>query len=141
MNGRSGMKAVILAAGKGTRMKSGLAKVLHEANGKPLAYYPIRRALDLSPPRLDLVPDAVGLGDPPGVVLVGLGEADDIRILDFQRRRRCRARDPGSLAHAVEGGEAEPGDHDRGRGVLEIPSAHAHHCIGTEHPTCPADDT
>ena len=27
-------------------MKSGLAKVLHEANGRPLAYYPIRAALE-----------------------------------------------------------------------------------------------
>lgn len=33
------MKAVILAAGKGTRMKSELPKVLHEIAGKPLAQY------------------------------------------------------------------------------------------------------
>ncbi len=40
------LAAVVLAAGKGTRMKSRTAKVLHELGGRPLAYYPIKRALD-----------------------------------------------------------------------------------------------
>ncbi|MGL4362850.1 MAG: bifunctional UDP-N-acetylglucosamine diphosphorylase/glucosamine-1-phosphate N-acetyltransferase GlmU [Cellulosilyticaceae bacterium] len=37
-------KAIILAAGKGTRMKSNTSKVLHEVFGKPLVYYPIEAA-------------------------------------------------------------------------------------------------
>ena len=43
--------AVVLAAGKGTRMKSDRAKVLHQACGRPLAYFPIRAAfaLDCAP--------------------------------------------------------------------------------------------
>ncbi len=41
------LAAIVLAAGKGTRMKSRRAKVLHEVCGRPLAYYPVRRALEL----------------------------------------------------------------------------------------------
>ena len=41
------LAAIVLAAGKGTRMKARRAKVLHEVCGKPLAWYPVRRALDL----------------------------------------------------------------------------------------------
>ncbi len=39
--------AVVLAAGKGTRMKSQRAKVLHEMAGRPIAFFPIRAALAL----------------------------------------------------------------------------------------------
>ncbi len=43
---RTPLAAIVLAAGKGTRMKSRRAKVLHEIGGRPLAYYPVKRALD-----------------------------------------------------------------------------------------------
>lgn len=39
-----GLAAVILAAGKGTRMKSALAKVLHPICGEPMLYYPLEAA-------------------------------------------------------------------------------------------------
>lgn len=42
--GRKMLKAVILAAGKGTRMKSDLPKVVHEILGKPLVYYAMKAA-------------------------------------------------------------------------------------------------
>mgnify|MGYP004489124105 FL=1 len=38
------VKAVILAAGKGTRMKSDLPKVIHKALGKPMVQYSIEAA-------------------------------------------------------------------------------------------------
>ncbi len=41
------LAAIVLAAGKGTRMKTSRAKVLHEVCGRPLAWYPVRRALDI----------------------------------------------------------------------------------------------
>src|SRR3954470_1116748 len=37
--------AVVLAAGKGTRMKSAIPKVLHPACGKPLVAWPVEAAL------------------------------------------------------------------------------------------------
>jgi len=44
---RKPLATIVLAAGKGTRMKTRRAKVLHEICGRPLAYYPIRRALEV----------------------------------------------------------------------------------------------
>jgi bifunctional UDP-N-acetylglucosamine pyrophosphorylase / glucosamine-1-phosphate N-acetyltransferase len=43
---RTPLAAIVLAAGKGTRMKSRTAKVLHQIGGRPLAWYPVKRALD-----------------------------------------------------------------------------------------------
>src|SRR6185369_10011836 len=39
--------AVVLCAGKGTRMKSDRPKVLHPLLGRPLCAYPIARALEI----------------------------------------------------------------------------------------------
>lgn len=43
----SPIAAVVLCAGKGTRMKSDRAKVLHPILGRPLAWYPINTAFEL----------------------------------------------------------------------------------------------
>jgi len=42
------LSIVILAAGKGTRMKSSLPKVLHKISGKPMIYHIIKEAIKLS---------------------------------------------------------------------------------------------
>jgi bifunctional UDP-N-acetylglucosamine pyrophosphorylase/glucosamine-1-phosphate N-acetyltransferase len=46
------LAALILAAGQGTRMKSGLAKVLHPIAGRPMLAYPLGAAEALGPRRL-----------------------------------------------------------------------------------------
>lgn len=43
----SSLAAVVLCAGKGTRMSSARAKVLHPLLGKPMGWYPIARAFDV----------------------------------------------------------------------------------------------
>ena len=49
------LAVLILAAGKGARMKSGRAKVLHEIAGRPMLGYPLALAESLSPRRLIVV--------------------------------------------------------------------------------------
>lgn len=51
----SGVAAVVLAAGKGTRMKSELVKVLHEVGGAPLIDWPVRAARDAGAEKIALV--------------------------------------------------------------------------------------
>jgi bifunctional UDP-N-acetylglucosamine pyrophosphorylase/glucosamine-1-phosphate N-acetyltransferase len=49
------LNAVILAAGKGKRMKSDLAKVLHPVRGRPMATYVIQAVRDAGSERIVLV--------------------------------------------------------------------------------------
>src|SRR3984893_12234890 len=51
----SDLHVVILAAGKGTRMKSSLPKVLHPVAGRPMVDYLLRAAAGLSPKTTTLV--------------------------------------------------------------------------------------
>jgi bifunctional UDP-N-acetylglucosamine pyrophosphorylase/glucosamine-1-phosphate N-acetyltransferase len=49
MEQRRGIHVVVLAAGKGTRMKSAMPKVLHQAGGLPLIEHVLRAAASLRP--------------------------------------------------------------------------------------------
>ena len=49
------LDVVILAAGKGTRMRSALAKVLHPLAGKPLLHHVIETAQALDPRSMTVV--------------------------------------------------------------------------------------
>ncbi len=49
------LAVIILAAGKGTRMKSDLPKVLHPLQGKPLVQHVINTAQKLNPAKITLV--------------------------------------------------------------------------------------
>ena len=44
--GTAPLAAIVLAAGKGTRMKTTRAKVLHPVCGRPMVYFPVKRALE-----------------------------------------------------------------------------------------------
>lgn len=56
MHGRNEMVAtIILAAGKGTRMRSDLAKVLHPVCGKPMVFYPVEIARNVGSELIVLV--------------------------------------------------------------------------------------
>ncbi len=49
------LAVVIMAAGKGTRMKSDLPKVLHTANNRPVVEYVIEKSLSMEPQSVVLV--------------------------------------------------------------------------------------
>ena len=49
------MNIVILAAGKGSRMKSSLTKVLHQIGGKPMITHVVETAVSLRPKKILVV--------------------------------------------------------------------------------------
>ena len=65
----SDIHVVVLAAGKGTRMKSALPKVLHAAGGRPLIDHALRTAAALSPASIVVV-----VGHEAGVLKAAIGK-------------------------------------------------------------------
>ena len=77
---------VVLAAGRGTRMKSGLAKVLHPLAGRPMLSFPLAAAESLNPERL--------------VVVVGR-DVDRVREAYSERATLVLQEEPRGTGHAV----------------------------------------
>jgi bifunctional UDP-N-acetylglucosamine pyrophosphorylase/glucosamine-1-phosphate N-acetyltransferase len=77
------LNILILAAGMGTRMRSGLAKVLHKLDGRPLIGHVCRAAASLAPEKILVV---VG-HQADDVRLAVLSELDDDRA-DFVHQQR-----------------------------------------------------
>jgi bifunctional UDP-N-acetylglucosamine pyrophosphorylase/glucosamine-1-phosphate N-acetyltransferase len=93
---RQRLAAIVLAAGKGTRMRSSRAKVLHRLCGRPLVYYPVKRAVEA--------------GADPVVVVVG-HQAESVRAALRQHLpeaplRFAHQRDQLGTAHAVQAARA-----------------------------------
>jgi bifunctional UDP-N-acetylglucosamine pyrophosphorylase/glucosamine-1-phosphate N-acetyltransferase len=105
--GSAPLAAIVLAAGKGTRMKTQRAKVLHQVCGRPMVYFPVKRALEA--------------GADPVVVVVG-HQADEVEAalraalpgapLRFARQERQLG-----TAHAVLAAKAALRGH---RGAIVI---------------------
>ena len=83
--------ALVLAAGKGTRMKSALPKVLHQIGGKPM----IARVLDTV--------DDLGIEDK--VVVVGFG-ADEVMAYLQDRAKYALQEKQNGTGHAVKSAES-----------------------------------
>jgi len=97
------LAVIILAAGKGTRMESDLAKVLHPLAGKPLVAWVLETALSLDPERI--------------VVIVG-HQAEEVessireRFSDFKGIEFARQTAMNGTGHAVQQAQSLLGDFD-----------------------------
>jgi bifunctional UDP-N-acetylglucosamine pyrophosphorylase / glucosamine-1-phosphate N-acetyltransferase len=89
--GHTPLAAIVLAAGKGTRMKTQRAKVLHRVCGKPMVYFPVKRALEAGAD-----PVVVVIGHQADEVEAALREALPGAPLRFARQERQLG-----TAHAV----------------------------------------
>ena len=99
---------VILAAGKGTRMRSDLAKVLHPIGGAPMLHHAMRAALSLAPARLAVV---VGTRTEAGTEAGADAVADAVRIL-APDAAICEQAEQLGTGHAVRMAEAALADID-----------------------------
>jgi len=95
---RTQIAAVVLAAGKGTRMKSDKAKVLHQACGRPMAFFPIRAAV-----ALDCAPVVVVVGHQAAQVEKELGQLFPAAKFALQKEQLGTAHAVMSAEEALHG--------------------------------------
>ncbi len=96
------LEAVILAAGKGTRMNSDLPKVLHQVAGRPMVHWVIEAARQVGVRRCVLV-----VGHGADLVRAAVGDADDVAFVEQTEQL--------GTGHAVMQAAplyADPGDQD-----------------------------
>src|SRR5438105_14393479 len=79
------LAAVVLCAGKGTRMKSETAKVLTPLLGRPMAWYALRTALELEPKNVVAV-----VGHQADAVQATLGKLFEGQPVSFAVQERQR---------------------------------------------------
>lgn len=101
MASRTPLAVVVLAAGQGTRMKSDLAKVLHDLGGRPLLGWPLAAAEALRPDAL--------------VVVIGRDAEKVAAAFEGRARFVVQAQQNGT-GHAVQ--QAEPALRDHRGDVL-----------------------
>ena len=70
------LQTIILAAGKGTRMKSAVPKVLHQVCGKPLVHYVLDLARRLGSSKINLI-----LGHQSALIRAAVGRDTRLRIV------------------------------------------------------------
>ena len=81
MSSRPPVAAIILAAGKGTRMKSDLHKVLHPIAGRPMLLHLIDSVSALAPAKMVVVTGAAGAQVEAAVAPLGIATADQTEQL------------------------------------------------------------
>ena len=113
----SGFITMVLAAGKGTRMKSALPKVLHQVSGKPMLEHVLAAAKDAGSVRNVVV---IGFGADSVARL--LGSRPNILFRPTARHRPCRAANQGNTCQCRPGGDGFVRGHAAAwRGLVNSP--------------------
>ena len=127
---RPPLAVVILAAGQGTRMKSGLAKVLHEIGGRPMLAYPLavaRGARSRAPGRRDRARRRAGRGRLRGPRRASWcrpsSAAPATRCCRPRRARRLRRRRADPLRRHAAAARRDPRAHAREQGGDAAPTS------------------